>query len=221
MTELRAWAHGDPDAVIKSVLAGREYHHAPVTGTDSPQLRFWYEFWNWIEHLFRPFTNWLKHVFESTSGAMTPLSILVIAASVLALVSVIMRIALAFARPGDGRSARAALGGALGAPKDADAWRRAAAEAAARGEYAGAIAALFAAALAALDEWALVPYDDSRTPGEYRRRVRAARAPAAPAFDVLAERFVHAAYAADPTSRAEYDSALDAYARFVPLCGAS
>lgn len=218
---MSAWPHGDPNAVIKQVLAERAYQKAPATGADSPVLRFWHELFDWIGRLLRPFTHWLGNVFDSAHGVMTPLSILVIAVTVLAVIFLIVRVALAFAKPRSSALEDSKFAGSLGAARNAEAWRRVAAEAASTGNYGGAIAAVFAAALAALDERMLVPYDDSRTPGEYRRRVRAARAPAAPAFDVLADRFVHAAYAAEPTSRDDYDLALDAYARFVPLCEAA
>jgi hypothetical protein len=192
-----------------------------VTNSDSPLLRLWYELWDWIGRILQPLWHWLDHVFNSTRGTMTPLAIVVIALTVLAVVFLIVRIVLAFVKPAAAALGEMTLGGTLGEPRSADAWRRIAAAAASEGEYARAIAALFAAALAALDERMLVPYDDSRTPGEYRRRVRAAREAAAPPFDTLAERFVHAAYAAEPSSHTDYDSALDAYARFVPFCGAS
>jgi hypothetical protein len=216
-----AWPHGDPNAVIKQVLAERAYQKAPATGADAPVLRFWQEVFDWIGRLLHPFTHWLSNVFDSAHGVMTPLSILVVAVTVLAVVLLIVRIAFAFAKPRTATLEDSKFAGSLGGSRSAEAWRRFAANAASTGNYAGAVAALFAAALAALDERMLVPYDDSRTPGEYRRRVRAARAPAAPPFDVLADRFVHAAYAAEPTSHDDYDSALDAYARFVPLCEAA
>jgi hypothetical protein len=82
--------------------------------------------------------------------------------------------------------------------------------------YAGAIAALFGAALAELDARGLVAFDATRTPGEYRRLVRRARAQASVPFDDLAERFVRALYAPERPQPADYEAAERALAALEP-----
>ncbi|MGH7707920.1 MAG: DUF4129 domain-containing protein, partial [Vulcanimicrobiaceae bacterium] len=79
----------------------------------------------------------------------------------------------------------------------------------------------FNAALAALDERAIVPLDGARTPGEYQRRVRAILGAAATPFDDLVARFVPACFAPAPPARSDYDTALAAFDRLMPpLAGA-
>ena len=73
---------------------------------------------------------------------------------------------MAFAAP-DVRRRGSYSGRALAERRSSSEWRAAAADFAAKGEFARAIAALFSAALAELDERGLVALDPSRTPGEY------------------------------------------------------
>ena len=94
--------------------------------------------------------------------------------------------------------------------------RREAAAAYARGEFGRAIALLFRAALFALDRAAVVDFDTSRTPGEYRRLVGRALPAQAPPFDDLSRRFVRASFAAAAARREDYDAAEAAYATFAP-----
>ena len=72
---------------------------------------------------------------------MTPLSILVIVLTVLAVVLLIVRIAFAFVKPRTTMLEDTKLAGSLGGARNAEAWRRLAADVASRGDYAGAIAA--------------------------------------------------------------------------------
>jgi Domain of unknown function (DUF4129) len=94
-------------------------------------------------------------------------------------------------------------GGALPA-RNATEWRHIAQRAAAEGDYARAIGALFSAALAALDERALVPFDAARTPGEYGRLVRRARQSLSGPFDALSGDFVRAAFAPERPVQDDY-----------------
>ncbi len=134
---------------------------------------------------------------------------------VAALVYALLRIVLAFAAAPLRRKRERLAEGSLEVFAPAELLHRAA-EAAAAGDFARAIGALFAAALAALDERGIVPFDGARTPGEYRRLVRRARPPAAPAFDALAGGFVRAMFAPAPPQRADYDAAARAFAVLEP-----
>lgn len=215
---MSAWPHGDPDAVAKAIVAQPAYHAAPAPAT-SGFLRFWYEFWDLVDRLLRPFWTWLGHALTNTRG-VSPLAWFLIGLTVVATVVLIVRIVLGFVTPAIAARRTALDGGGLDERRSADEWQRIATGAAAAGEYARAIAALFAAALAALDERMLVPFDPSRTPGEYRRLVRDARDAADAPFSLLADRFVRAVYAAGAPQRADYDAALGALMNLKPLVSA-
>ena len=163
----------------------------------------------------RPFFRWLDHVLGSGGGTAQAITFVIGVVTIALLAFLIYRIVLAFAKPAIER--RRAAEYSLDERLDAAAWQALAAERAARGDYAQAIAALFAAALALLDERALVPFDASRTPGEYRRLVRRASEPIAAPFDVLADRFVRAAFAADTPQRGDCEAAFAAYGTLRPL----
>jgi hypothetical protein len=209
------WPHGDPNAVAKDILAQPAYHSAP-THAHAPPPNLWELFWQRISELLRPIFDWLQRTAGTSGKAGTVIGIVIIAVSVLLLAYLLYRIALAFLRPAERRGPRGASGLRLEMRSAAD-WRALATQAAAAGDYARAIAALFAAALVALDERALVPFDAACTPGEYRRRVRRAREPAAAPFDRLVDRFVVAAFGPEPPQRADYDAALHAFVSFEPL----
>lgn len=98
-------------------------------------------------------------------------------------------------------------------------WRAFAQAAVERGDFAGAIGALFMAAIMALDETGLIPFDAARTPNEYRRQVNATIAAASTSFDALTLRFVFASFANEPAGRIDYERALAAYQRLAPQIG--
>jgi len=208
------WPSGDPNAVVKDVLAQSAYRARP-TQPDSPVLSFWQQLWEWLGNLVRPFFRWLDHVLNSGGGTAQVVSIALVVVTVVLLAFLIYRVVLAFAKPAVER--RRAAEHSLDERLDAAAWQALATERAARGEYAQAIAALFAAALALLDEGALVPFDSSRTPGEYRRLVRGESEAIAAPFDVLTERFVRAAFAAGVPQRGECEAAFAAFGSLRPL----
>ena len=211
------WPHGDPNAVVARVLASGAYGSTPRTTAGRPHATLLGDVWDWAWHyvlgpLFRP----LAHALVSSRGAGTVVGFALVAAALLAFGYVVFRLIVAFVR--DPRAVRPAGDGslALGIERSARDWRAFARAAAARGEYGRAIAALFSAAVAELDERALVTFDASRTPGEYRRLVRRARAAAQPPFDELAERFVRAMYAPETPAPAEYEAAERALAALEP-----
>ena len=212
---MNPWPNGDPNAVVKQVLAQTAYRRTP-TQPDSPILRFWYELGQWLDHLFSPFRKWLDHALSSGHGTAQIIVAVIVILTILVLVFLIYRVVLAFAKPVV-EARRLAAVGRLDERMDADAWRVLAAERAAAGDYARAIAALFRAALALLDESALVPFDPSRTPGEYRRLVRRESERIAAPFDVLSDRFVWAAFAEAVPQRGDFEAASAAFGSFRPL----
>jgi hypothetical protein len=210
------WPHGDPNAVIKRVLADPAYRDAPATTAQKPHESLIGIVWDWIADHVRPLFHPIAKALGATQGVGTLVGYVLIALALAALVFAVFRLVLAFARPAQRRGDRRAEGNALDVERTPPEWRALARAAAARGDYAGAIAALFGAALAELDARALVAFDATRTPGEYRRLVRRARAQASVPFDELAERFVRALYAPERPQPSDYEAAERALAAFEP-----
>jgi hypothetical protein len=210
------WPHGDPNVVVRSILAQPAFHQQTKTGAAQESL---------IERIIHWIGDRLKALLEvvrvpaalESTAQIVWLALVLIVAALLAylLFGVVTGLA---ARTGR----EAALSGRpLEESVTSAALNIASAAAAERGEYAQAIALLFRAALAALDERALVAYDAARTPGEYRRVVRGALERAACSFDELVSRFERASFSAAPASRGDYEAATRAFVAFQPLASAS
>jgi hypothetical protein len=214
------WPHGDPNIVAKAVLAEPAYRQAAASSDAAPAPNLWQMAFQWfVDHVLRPLLQPLHLAFVASKGVGTAVGIVLIVGALCLFGFLIFRLAIAFA-PRDALERDAGGVRALGTERTREDWLALAREAAARGDYASAIAALFAAALAALDERALVAFDPARTPGEYRRLVRRARAAASPAFDELADRFVYAAYAPNAPLRSDFEAASRAFESFEPLVAA-
>ena len=215
-----AWPHGDPNIVVHAVLAQPVFRAAAASSRAAPQRSLPEIAWMWfVDHVLRPLFPTLAHALSASHGVGTVVGVALIVASLAGLGFAIVRLALAFARPAAGAAATGAASGPLAALRTPAQWRARAAGFATQGDYARAIAALFGAALAALDARALVPFDGARTPGEYRRLVRRSRQEAAGAFDELCDRYVRAAYAAARPGAADFAAAERALAAFEPALG--
>ena len=211
------WPHGDPARVVHDVLAQPAYRALAPTTAVAPKPSPFEALGTWIGHVLSAIFRPLGHVLDATHAAGTAVGIalVVIALGVFAFLA--FRLILAFARPARNVAADRGATTALGERPSSSAWRARARDAAERGDFGAAIAGLFAAALGALDERALVAFDAARTPGEYRRQVRRVRSEAATAFDELAERFVRAAYAPGVAEASDFAAAERAYAAFEPV----
>jgi hypothetical protein len=199
------------------VLAQAAYRNAPASGDRKPTPSLWQLAWEWfVDHIVRPILHPIGNALAHSQGVGKWVGLLLIAIALGALAFLILRLVLAFVRPRrDGRPLERGVR-SLDLGRSSAEWLALAREASARGDYERAIAALFAAALAALDERAVIALDPARTPGEYRRLVRRSRADASPAFDELADRYVRAAYAEAAPERSDFEAAERAYANFVP-----
>jgi hypothetical protein len=102
---------------------------------------------------------------------------------------------------------------------DAAALYAAAQSAAQSGRYAGAIALLFQAALAALDARGVLRDDPARTVNECRKDVRRHAPAFAGQFDVIARAFTGAIYAEDRVDAQEWSAVDRAYALFLAAHG--
>lgn len=203
------WPHGDPDAVVRAVLAQRAFDHMATSGDRAGGPSPWALLWEWfVQHVIHPLFAPFAHAVAASRGIGTAFGVALLAFAFAALVVACVRLALRFATPRRGLANSAGVSKAASREQSSLQWRTLGMELAARGEHARAVAAFFAAALAALDERNVVSFERARTPGEYRRLVRRACAAAAPPFDDLSERFSRAAYGAaalqaDDAMRAE------------------
>jgi hypothetical protein len=206
--------NGDPNEVVRSILRDPAYHErlAP-TAAQEPSL--WERVVQWLQDALRPLFDRLGGLLGGSAKLGSVFGYALIAAAFIALAVLIAQLLRAYYDRAPVRSGPASTQ-ALDERRSYDDWRELAAACAQRGDYARAIRALFNAALAGLHERALVAFDPARTPGEYRRLVRAAKAAAAPAFDALTERFVYASYAPVVTGRSEYEAAARAFALLEP-----
>jgi hypothetical protein len=210
------WPHGDPDRIVRDVLAEPAYRSMLYSTNVAPKATLLQLAWAWLVDRFAPLLRPLAHALAASHTAGTIVGIVLVGFALAGLAFIAFRLVVAFARPLRGPAARASFAQALTATRTSLDWRGVAREAAARGDFGNAVAALFSAALVALDERAVVAFDATRTPGEYRRLVRRARLDAAPPFDDLAERFVRAAYAQEATGRPDFESAERAFDAFEP-----
>jgi hypothetical protein len=209
-----AWPHGDPNAIVKTVLAQPAYHAEQTSRTKPPEtlleaiVRRIGDFFHWI---FGSLTAALRGA--QTAGAAFGIALII--ALIALLIVVIARVVTVARRR---RRSVAATHGADAVPLaslDAAAWLARARAAAQRGEYAAGIAALFNAALHALDERGVADFDGARTPAEYRALLR--RTPGAPSgpFDRIARTFVLASFSRGTAGETEFSEASDAYAQLV------
>ncbi len=212
------WRAGDPNEVVRTILRDRRFHPPPQAAAPAP-VDVWEPVRAWaVEHLWKPLQRAFELIgngFGAVSNIGGWIGIGIDVAIVLLVVVLLVRTVLAFTRArreAPGLFAERLIDRA-GTSVD---WRRRAAEAAARGEFAAAIAGLFRASLAMLDARALVAFDGARTPGEYRRLVRRARPTSATPFDALADGFVRATYAPEPPGSGDYEAAARALAAFEP-----
>ncbi len=210
-----AWPH-DPDAVARTVLAEPAFHAAPRSTATPPSPSLLDALWQWfVDHVLHPLFHPLASALAGSHAAV-PVGWALIVLSLGAFAFALARLALAFVRTAPRRRGASEGGRPLAESRSADEWLAAAREAARAGEFGRAIAALFAAALARLDERGIAALDPARTPGEYSRLVRRSCGPSAAAFEELARRFVRAAYARGAAGRDEFEAAERALAAFEP-----
>ncbi|MEO6990269.1 MAG: DUF4129 domain-containing protein [Candidatus Baltobacteraceae bacterium] len=197
------WPHGDPNVVARAILAQPAYRQTQPP--DDPTS-------SWLQSLVDIIGKALQRLFGGVHvpvhGVWTAtqvLGIVLLIAAGLGIAVLAYRVIASWANAGPraARTQRVPLD-ARGSAAD---MRAAAAEVAQRGEYAHAVGLLFRAALLGLDAAGAVAFDAARTPGEYRRLVRARAGEAAAPFDELSARFVHASFAARAPSRREFEAA--------------
>ena len=210
------WPHGDPDGVIRRVLAQPAYR-TEKTVDQPPALTVFEKVEKAVRAWLHEHFAVVRRLFHGARATGNVLGVLALVALGAALIAVGARLAGTLLRPqvplrDDGTALQN-----LGRSRSAVQWRAFALEAAARGDHNAAVSALFLAALHLLDEGGVLHFDAARTPGEYRRLVRSTLSRGAPAFDGLANGFVNVTYGERRAGHEECDAAQRSYAAFVPL----
>jgi hypothetical protein len=203
------WPHGDPDAIVKTVLAQPAYHGVATSDVKPPETL--------LDVIIRRIGDFLRWIFGSFARALRGAQTAGAAFGIALIIALVALLILAIARVAKfaGRRPRTRAGAVAGATPlaalGAAGWLDRARAAAQRGDFAAGIAALFNAALHSLDERGIAPFDDARTPSEYRALLR--RVPDAPAaaFDRIARSFVIASFSRARPGAAEFDEANEAY----------
>jgi Domain of unknown function (DUF4129) len=208
------WPRGDPDIVVRAILAQPAYRSAAPTSAQLPEPTLWDRLRHWLGERLQDILVHIAYFFQGARGAGRTAEVLVLiaaGASVLLLLVRLITRSLNRSQPVkvslSKHGAQAVRGGA--------AWHALSLEAASQGRYGEAVSALFMAALRLLDERRILAFNAASTPNEYRRRIAAALAPASPAFDQLASCFVRATYVRTAPERVVYDTAARAYIVFV------
>lgn len=201
-------ARHDPHALARAILAQPRFR-MQVTGV---RPRTWWDaLRDWVGDRWNQLIDAFSH--HVRIGAKTSVAIgdvLLVAVIVLVLV-VAVRLLLGMVRENG-----AASQGVRELPvrADANALHAAAQEAAARNEYAHAIALLLRAALATLDARGVLRDDPARTVNECRRDVRENAPQLNAPFDAIARAFTAAVYAEDRVTHEQWTQAERAYAAF-------
>ncbi|HEV3157938.1 MAG TPA: DUF4129 domain-containing protein [Candidatus Baltobacteraceae bacterium] len=207
------WPHGDPNHVIRTILAQANFRSTAIA--QAPPKSIWQIIYEAIIALLKRVLGRIFSGVHVPTGSGTVLSVVVVALVAFATILLGVRILGALLRR-EHKTNRQIMGSPLSRDRTAAAWREIAERAAAEGAFARAIVALFSSAICLLDERKIIPTDDARTPGEYRRLVRRKHPAVATAFDTVSECFIHAAYAPEPARQHDYDAAARAYAVLEP-----
>lgn len=216
----RHWPHGDPQIVVRGILAQPAYRMAATTNDHLPDLTLWDRLRYWLGERMGDILKRLALVFRGARGAGKLSAILLLIASGAALLILLLR-PLTWLMNSSRLVKVPNAKQRLPTERGAVAWHALSLEAASQRRYGAAVSALFMAALRLLDERRILAFDAARTPNEYQRRIAGVVAAASPAFNQLVSCFVRTTYARTLPQRADYDSAADAYVAFTSELSAS
>jgi hypothetical protein len=199
---------GDPDVVIRAILARPAYRTAPESAAHGGGPTLLERFLSWLAERF---SQWFSLIGKAAgSPAVSRVAVIVLLAlAALGIALAAYRLARLISLRESGE--RAAAGFAGTAAQTAGELLAAARAAALAADYRAAIALLFRAALRFLDERDVVAFDASRTPNEYRRAVARAAAAGAGPFDELARGFTTAVFGPDEPRAETWSSAERSY----------
>lgn len=200
-------------AAVRAELATPGRYHLNVARRHQSIVE---EIWRWVAAHWHAFwENLLRHFPVSRGGATLigdAVVIVCLLAAVFVAVQLLIRLEL--------ESAQRAPSVPLRAPRNAQSFAIAAAQAAAEGDFTRAVRLLFIAAVTLLDLRGVVRDERSATINELRREVRARDAQLEPPFITLARAYTSAAYAEEPLGQDAWARAQDAYAQLKAHAGA-
>jgi hypothetical protein len=199
--------HRDPRSLAVHELATRGRYRLNLPPPTLPREPWWVRPWNWLrarwDDLWRA-TAGRVHVSHSFSIVLGDVLLAVV---LLGIAFVAYRLLREVAIK---RAARVAAE-PLPSPPTARALYRRACEAAAAGEYGGAVLQLFAATIAQLERQGALAGKRSATVGELRRQLRRNDAGLLARFDAVAEPFVQRAYAERAIDAPQWERARNAF----------
>jgi hypothetical protein len=163
--------------------------------------------WVWVH--VADFFHALFGRVHVAGGALSIAGIAIVVVCVLALIAVSVSLALRLQL----ERTRASRVAPIAPVRSAQAYANDAARAAAQGDYARAVRALFIAAVVSLDVNGMVADDSGATVNELRRALAMRHAGLVPAFSDIARAYTSAAYAEMPLDRDAYERASSAYAQ--------
>lgn len=201
-----AWPHGDPVDVARAIVADPRFTGS--TSGERPAPSLIESVLQWLGDRLAALIGEIGHVVGANQRAGTAIGTAVIALTAVALVFAAVHVARGVRKGRRNRplSARAGVARAADPIATSAEWLARARAAADAEHWRDAAAALFVAAMRALDERGRLPYDAARTAGEARRAI------ADPAFDVLAREGSVALFDDRGATRERYARMSDAYA---------
>lgn len=209
---MKAPPHDIVAAVRAELATPGRYHLAPPPVHHSVLV----ELWRWIVAQWSSFWAMIfRHVpigHDTAALIGEAIVILCMLAVVFAAVQLTIRLEL--------EEARRTPSVPLSAPRNAQAFAIAAAQAAGSGDYTRAVRLLFIAAVTLLDLRGVVRDERGATINELRREVRARDAQLEPPFMTLARAYTSAAYAEEPLGADAWTRAQDAYTQLKAHAGA-
>lgn len=202
-------ARRDPHALAQEIL-GQSRFRMQVNGV---RARTWWDaLRDWIGERWNQLIDAFSHHVRIGAKASVAIGDVLLVAIIVLVLIVAVRLLLGMVRE-SGASAQGVR--ELQPRADARALHAAAQEAAARNDYAHAIALLLRAALATLDARGVLRDDPARTVNECRRDVHANVPHLSAPFDSIARAFTAAVYAEDRVTAEQWTQAERAYAAFV------
>jgi hypothetical protein len=199
----------DPSAAARAILAQAAYRTAVTAPAAAPKETLWERILRWIGDKIGQAFDAVARVTQGVPLLGEVFAILLIGIAVGGLAFVAFRLANGLIAKR--RIATEADGEALPVSASVDQLHAAALAAARSGNFARAVALLFQASLVLLDRSGRVPFDPSRTAGEYRRLVRRKAQFVARDFDALARIFTAAVYADEPIGEVDWSAASTAF----------
>ena len=175
-----------------------------------PPKTWWQRLQEWIGERWAALIKALFGRARMPAGVNAAIGDVLLGLSILAFIALLARLLITYSRrslPADPRTY------AVRSTQNAATFAARAFALAARGDFNGAAAAIFRAALHVLADRGALQADDARTVGELRRRIRAESPHLAAQFDVLARLLTQSVYAQTPLTHADWEDARAAYER--------